>query len=235
MTINDRVQEIIDTLFSGNKRAFSRAVGIAATVTENVVGKRHTKPSFDFTQKIATSINNINIEWLITGEGLMFNPSPSLNGENLVGENQLNKQSKNLINGKPFLDSKLINSRNFLSASEESDKQISLPFIPDYDFSLCNYGDSMSNNKNPKRSINDGDIVACKFWENNTYIRWGEVYAILTSEGYIIKKIIKSENEGYIKCVSFNEEKGYTPYEMPVTEVMDWAIVVGVVSTSAWQ
>lgn len=76
MSINDRIQEIIDSLYSGNKRAFSLAIGVSPSVIENIVGKRKSNPSFDVTNKIINSIENINIEWLMTGNGKMMDRTP---------------------------------------------------------------------------------------------------------------------------------------------------------------
>lgn len=38
MNINERFEEVIKTLYRGNKRAFAQAIGVSATVVENVVG-----------------------------------------------------------------------------------------------------------------------------------------------------------------------------------------------------
>ena len=38
MTINERMNHIIKELYGGNKRAFANAIGVSATVIENVVG-----------------------------------------------------------------------------------------------------------------------------------------------------------------------------------------------------
>lgn len=113
-------------------------------------------------------------------------------------------------------------------------EQISIPFISDYDFSIKGRGDSMINRKNPDRSICDGDLIACRIWTSRSYIQWGQVYALATSQGIVIKQIQESEKEGYIKCVSFNNEDGYMPYEISLEEVYDWAIVVSVTHTVKW-
>ena len=47
MTINERMNHIIKELYGGNKRAFANAIGVSATVIENVVGTRQGKPSYD--------------------------------------------------------------------------------------------------------------------------------------------------------------------------------------------
>ena len=92
----------------------------------------------------------------------------------------------------------------------------------------------MINRNCPEQSINERDIVACKIWTSRTHLRWGEVYALATNDGIIVKKIMPADREGFIKCVSFNEEEGFLPYDLPVEEISDWAIVVGVVSIKNW-
>jgi hypothetical protein len=72
MTINQRFEEIIQKLYSGNKRAFSKAIGVSPTVIENVVGTRKGNPSFEVVQKVVNAIANIDTDWLITGDGTML-------------------------------------------------------------------------------------------------------------------------------------------------------------------
>ena len=71
MTINERFIELINKLYSGNNAAFSKAVGVAPSVIQNVVGKRKGKPSYDVIEKIC-AFANINAEWLISGNGDMI-------------------------------------------------------------------------------------------------------------------------------------------------------------------
>lgn len=237
MSINERIDSIIKELFSGNKRAFSREVGISTSVTENIVGKRQGNPSFDVLEKIVNSIHELNSEWLLTGKNPMLKAGVDMNKPNTYIASEGNVPYGNSEIAKPFLDiaSSIINSNNnFATAIQETDsKNISIPFIQDYDFALRAYGDSMINSDNTKKSIEDGDIVACKLWKES-YIRWGEIYVLATTEGYIIKKVIPSEITDHIKCVSFNERSGYLPYDLPLSNILDWAIVVGKASISIW-
>lgn len=82
MTINERITQIINDLFEGNKRAFSIAVGVSPAVIENIVGKRKSAPSFEVTSKIVSSIDNINTEWLIAGKGNMLKSTETKTYEN---------------------------------------------------------------------------------------------------------------------------------------------------------
>lgn len=237
MSINNRIQNIINSLYAGNKRAFSFAIGVSPSVIENIVGKRQSNPSFDITSKIINSIENLNIEWLMTGNGRMLaSDSVLTNNENsLVAEGIVQYKSLFSCNIKPLIHTVEPVADSFHKAIECGKyTEIPVPFADNYDFTLRAYGDSMIGIDNHQKSIQDQDIVVCRFWKNNSYIRWGEVYALSTTEGYIIKKIMPSEKEGYIKCVSFNQKNGYAPYDLPLSEIFDWAIVIGSVRVSMW-
>jgi hypothetical protein len=66
-TINQRLKILIETL--GLKvGAFSRALGVSETSTRNYTD-RSSKPGADYLEKIAIHFNQVNLTWLITGEG----------------------------------------------------------------------------------------------------------------------------------------------------------------------
>lgn len=238
MSINNRIQEIINSLYSGNKRAFSFAIGVSPSVIENIVGKRQSNPSYDITHKIINSIEYLNIEWLMTGNGKMLVKTPIFPSEEVsdtVKEAIVQYRNSFTYTPKPFIHTIPPIINGFSKAIEIGNyTEVPIPFIEDYDFTLRAHGDSMIKIENPQKSIEDQDIVVCRFWKNRSYIRWGEVYVLSTAEGCIIKKIMPSENNDYIKCVSFNQENGYDPYDLPISEILDWAIVVGSIRISMW-
>lgn len=196
----------------------------------------------------------VSIDWLNEKEGAkMFHSGKFLSNYNRAKENaaKIVKQvieDENLENVdytntnpypiKPFIDSVYAvcgTPSGFSMAIKETDCEgLSLPFMKEYDFSIRAKGDSMINRSNPARSIRENDIVVCRLWTSRSHVRWGEVYALATGDGVIVKKIMPSDKESFIKCVSFNEEDGYPPYELPLQEVHDWAIVTGVVSARNW-
>lgn len=73
MTINERFTVIINTLYNGNKSAFAKAIGVAPSVVDNIVGKRQGKPSYDVIEKVS-ALAAVNLNWLISeiGEPLDF-------------------------------------------------------------------------------------------------------------------------------------------------------------------
>lgn len=92
-------------------------------------------------------------------------------------------------------------------------------------------GESMLNRNDPQRSIPDGSWVALRKVTTSS-IQWGEVYAFMTTDGPIVKRIMPSDKEGYVRCVSFNEQEGYAPFDLPVREIIggDFFMVTAVVN-----
>lgn len=113
-------------------------------------------------------------------------------------------------------------------------ERYSIPDLKGCDFTIRTKGRSMINRAIPERSICERAIIGCRLWNSRSHIRWGEVYALATPDGVVVKQVMPSEKEGFIKCVSFNEEEKFLPYDLPIEEIQDWAIVVGVVSITNW-
>ena len=89
--------------------------------------------------------------------------------------------------------------------------------MPSYDFTIEIHGDSMSP------TYNSGDIVACRNVTNSSFLQWGQIHVLSTSQGNIIKRIF--EKEGGIDCRSDN--KDYPPFFVPEDEVYSIGLVVG--------
>ena len=121
-----------------------------------------------------------------------------------------------------------------LAIKESECERISIPFMREYDFSIEAHGDSMINRVDTRKSIRSGDIVACKKVKSRSQIRWGEVYALATMDGFTVKRVMKSEKEGHVLCVPFNTEDGFESFDIPTVEIFDWALVVGVASINKW-
>lgn len=66
-TINDRMEQIVDEQFGGNKAAFSKAIGVSPAAMSSYLGNvRRSKPSIDMVAKI---IDNLQVDpyWLLLG------------------------------------------------------------------------------------------------------------------------------------------------------------------------
>mgnify|MGYP000348547916 CR=1 FL=1 len=197
-------------------------------LSNDAVNKMGDNTRVSTLDRISNAYPDINIAWLKTGVGEM-----------ILG-NEENKRIPHYdgLKGIPHIDVVTASCglpNGFNSAITKGDcERYIIPDMPGCDFTIRAGGRSMINRNVPERSINDRDIVGCRIVTTRSHVRWGEVYALATYDGIMIKKVEESEQEGYIRCVPFNKEEGFKPYDVPVNEIHDWALVVGVVSVKTW-
>ncbi|WP_286419124.1 helix-turn-helix domain-containing protein [Myroides odoratimimus] len=73
MTVNQKIEFLINSKCQGNKSEFARKVGVSPTVIENVVGSRKGKPSFEVLSKILSSELEVDANWLFDIEDKIVN------------------------------------------------------------------------------------------------------------------------------------------------------------------
>lgn len=215
MTINERFSELIKTLYKGNKRAFATAIGVSATVVENVVGKRQGKPSYDVIDNVCAKAN-ISPEWLLTGRGSMLRAD----GASIPVATPATSASEGIplipLNAMAGFASGELNVLNY-----ECEHYV-VPAFREADYLIPVKGSSMQ----PK--YNSGDIVACKKVPlNDIFFQWNKVYVLDTIQGALIKRIKRGTTSDSITLVSENAR--YEPFELKISQIHAVAIVVGVI------
>jgi transcriptional regulator with XRE-family HTH domain len=108
---------------------------------------------------------------------------------------------------------------------------VRLPFlkVKDGDFAVQVHGRSMIDTEHPELSINDGAIVCLRPWRES-FIEYGERYAIATRSGFTVKYIAESDREGYVKCVPANKEENFTPYYINENDITGIAKVTAIIN-----
>jgi len=71
-TVNERMKRLIFEVTGGRQTMFAEKIGVAQSTINSIVGKRQTKPGYEILNRIRFEYPNINIDWLLTGEGEMF-------------------------------------------------------------------------------------------------------------------------------------------------------------------
>ena len=95
-------------------------------------------------------------------------------------------------------------------------------------------GSSMVNRRDPAHSIPEGAWIGIQPSQSSA-IRWGEVYAIMTTDGPVVKKVMPGSDAEHITLVSYNEEDGFLPYELPTTEIIQPLYhIVAVITAKTW-
>lgn len=166
--------------------------------------------------EIVDNYQLINPEWLLTGKGEM------LKSDN-IAHHSTNPTEK----GYPLVSIKAIGGFSNGDFSIEERDVMDYYVVPKFrhkkiDFMIEVEGSSMY----PK--YNSGDVVACTIINEQSFIQWNKVHVIATKEqGILIKRIKESEREGCYKLISDN--KDYPPFDVPKDEVIDIALVAGVI------
>ena len=60
----------------------------------------------------------------------------------------------------------------------------------------------------------NGSKVYIKKINEKAFIEWGKVFVLDTCNGTVIKVIVPSEKEGYLRCLSINPDPRYAPFEV---------------------
>ena len=94
-----------------------------------------------------------------------------------------------------------------------------VPLFPRYDFTMRITGESMLP------YLHAGDEVACLRINEPTFLQWGRIHVLSTTQGIVIKKIFDA-GDG-IRCVSFN--KDYPDFVIPKQEIYSFNLVVGLI------
>lgn len=220
-TIKSRLKE-----FVGNQRISIREFERRCNLGNSFVNHIGNSLGADKLERILQAFPNLNRSWLMWGEGNM------LNVENAT-------LPINTEEGIPYYDVENFECgtpAGFGGALEKSnpDGYFQFPWIKNDGSTFCvrAHGNSMVNIADPIHSICHGSYIALRRNQVNA-VQWGEVYALATADGYIVKKLMPSDKEDCVKCVSFNADE-FPPFDLNVEEIYDYAIVVGVATINLW-
>lgn len=151
---------------------------------------------------------DLNIGWLVTGEGEPFKTDavktddvPLVNMFALGGT--LTEQ----------LD----------SSSTLSLERVQAP-VKGAEMAIEVSGDSMA----PKYP--SGSRLFCRRVEDPTFIEWGKVYVIDTTQGAVVKELRPGTSSDRVMCHSLNDNKKYVPFEVPLSSIHGiWKVLAGLI------
>lgn len=212
-TVKQRLVRFIKYKGLGQSK-FEKLVGLSNGYISNL----KSNPSPEKIMNIFGVFPELNRSWLLTGEGEM------LNGDKPVamtqGEDGIPFYEHSIACGSP-------DDFNACIEANKADGHIMLPRLTG-DFALVARGESMIDAQHPDRSIAPGSIVVLRKMDDGAFLRWGEIYAIATADGFIIKKIMPLDDD-HIECRSLNSAE-FPPFPMLKQDIYGFARVIAVIS-----
>lgn len=209
-SIQERVQEAVDTLCDGNKSEFCRRINRPTQAIKDIIGGKRSAPGYELIYDILSSDLGISPGWLILGEGSM-----------LKDEGRATRPSAHTL---PLIPMEAFAGPGLPAYEDERiEDYYTVSEFKESDFLIRVKGDSMT----PK--YNGGDLVACKKVSETYFLQWGRVYVIYTqSQGIMIKRVQPCEDDDWITCVSDNPR--YAPFNVPKSDIVSIALVNGAVT-----
>lgn len=85
-------------------------------------------------------------------------------------------------------------------------------------------GDSMA----PKYP--SGSRLFCRLVDDPTFIEWGKVYVLDTTQGAIVKELRPGSSSDSVTCFSVNDNEKYAPFEVPFSSIRGiWKVLAGLI------
>lgn len=206
------LQELLDYLKT-NETEFAKLIGENRTKINHILNFRNGI-SANLARKIIKKYPDVSFEWLRTGEGEMLI-------ENEITEIEPSPFSLPLIPFDAVAGYSMFDNEGI--RIEECERYV----VPEFknsgaEFVIRVSGSSMY----PKYS--SGDVLACKKITDILFFQWGKIYVIDSSQGILVKRVYKCENEDYVKLVSDNSER-YDAFDIPKSDIRSLSIVLGVI------
>ena len=205
-----------------------KSIGASRGVISKAI-KNGTDIQSKWLSLICDNFPKYSAQWLLTGNGSMYNSQTITNDEvHIVETDHL----------RPSIDSERYNGTNTrpripfeaaagslsiaIDSINESDCERFpvIPTFPKYDFTIITRGDSMSPD------FLSGDELACSFIRNSRFIQWGRPHVLDTAQGIVVKRIFDHDSESLI-CRSINPD--YPDFEISKDEIYHIALVVGLI------
>lgn len=167
-------------------------------------------------EKIAKAYPELNIDWLRSGHGSMLNKGES-EGTLYTPKEEHSQTTESEDTAKLVLllpvSAQGGSLNDFVVSVKESDCEKVVSPIRGVDFAMTVSGDSMSP------EYPNGSRIFIKKINERAFIEWGKVYVLDTCNGTVIKILVPSDKEGYVKCVSINTDPIFAPFEVALEDI----------------
>mgnify|MGYP002622031402 CR=1 FL=1 len=250
-TKKDRLEQFIRTM-GYSTREFERAIGVSNGTVRHITDAL----SANLKEKISANFPQLNLNWLLTGNGDMLRSSVTLPSETNTKELRRNyegraERNRALAAENPTDDREMTERRPREDRDNPNLKRLPLVtqtavagfgnanfaiheadvkeyyVVPKFRYHQVDFMIELSGSSMyPK--YNSGDVVACTILRDGAFIQWNKCHIIATREqGILCKRLMPGSTESSLKMVSDNEN--YPPFEVPKDEITGIALVVGVI------
>ena len=188
-------------------------ITIECGISNGLIGKARQRGSLsqENISRILLRYENLDANWLLTGNGAMIN------------ENFLFNRYKKCLTIIPIEN--MINFKKSIVVDDEDDQENNR-FLSS-SLGVADFLIEITDKTNTQKYA-AGDFLACKKVDlQDVLFQWNSVCVLDTSFGIWIKKIMKGKDDNHYLILS--ENQNYDPFEIRTSEINAVALVLGVV------
>lgn len=225
----DRIKEVAQ-LKNMSLRKFSESIGFNYTTLNGYsTGNRKTIDS-SLLEKIASTFEDIDYSWLLTGRGSMLKEeSTQPMNEQVAVKNDNLPEVNYEYKGAPYYNVDFIGGFDIIlnDQTRNPDYYINFPPYNKDGVIWCNItGHSM------EPELNNGDFIAMKEMHSPIeYLPAGEIYGIITEDYRTVKRIRMADRSGFVRLIPTNKSPEYAEQEIPVGMIRKVYAVLGSIHT----
>lgn len=202
-TVKQRLIEYLNYKKIGQNK-FEKMAGISNGYISNIKESIGTS----ILTKIFNASKDLNPDWLLYGEGEMLKTSPG----GVPAMPPPGGEAAHVVLLLP-VSAQGGSLNDFVLSVREDDCEKVISPVRGVDFAMQVTGDSMAP------EYPNGSRIFIKRINEKAFIEWGKTYVLDTCNGSVIKRIVPSENKGFIKCVSINTDPIYAPFEVALSDI----------------
>lgn len=181
--------------------------GVGALVKANSI-------TSDRLKEFILLFNDASPEWLLTGEGEMLKKT------------EVEKPSINYVQkGSPYYNVDFIGGFDLVLNNQTLNPDYYIDFAPFNKDGVvwCNLtGHSM------EPELSNGDYIAMKVMTDPIeYLPYGEVYGFITNSYRTVKRMGKSDKDGFIRLIPTNKSPEYSDQDIPISMIRKVYAVLG--------
>lgn len=215
-TINQRVKRMLK-YYNLTENSVADRLNISQTTLNSALNSKKDNLNSKIIAGIRKIFPDVDIDWLLTGEGEMLKSETSV------------EETKPLISysdGVPYYDEFFECGFDELTPSQVRNPDF-LVRMPGYDKATlwCN-----ASGASMEPEISNGDLIALQAIPDFSYLPFGDIYGIITTNGMrTIKRLGKSTEPGCYRLIPTNKE--YDEQDIPVRLIAAVYRVMGALKT----
>ena len=228
---NEAILWLLEKGYAKTKFEISNKLFITPTKLSEILSGR-LRLTTEIVARLVQNYQQISLEWIMLGEGLMEKNDPFVNLSTMADIEQYcnnNTRSKkfSILNSQfslPLLPFSAVAGWNGVDVDgvnhDECERMV-VPYLVEAgaEFLVRTTGNSMYP------TYSNGDILACRRVREARNIQWGKVYVIDSEEGPMVKRIQPGDKEESILCHSDNPN--FAPFALNKHEIRSLALVIG--------